>query len=100
MGNTIFWVVALHFVISIFFLVYVAVYWNSSKDYIFWNGWTLEECTPVGGLVIPLYFIPVVNVVITYIALKLTEELTQQENIGQVVNVYLWKLGIHYQETY
>ena len=100
MGNTIFWLVTLHFVISIFFLVYVAVYWNSSKDYIFTNGWTLEECTPVGELVIPLYFIPVVNVVITYIALKLVEELTLQENIGQVIDVYLWKLGIHYQETY
>lgn len=99
MENTIFWVVTLHFVISIFFLVYVSVYWIGSKKYIRSNGWTLEWCTPVGELEIPLYFVPIVNVVFTYIALKLLDELNLHENKGQVINVYLWKFGIHYQET-
>lgn len=99
MGNAIFWVVTLHFVISIFFLVYVSVYWNGLKDYIFANGWTLEWCNPVGELEVPLYFIPLVNLVFTYIALKLIEELMLQRNEGQVINIYLWKFGIHYQET-
>lgn len=99
MGNTIFWVVTLHFVISIFFLAYVAVYWHMSKTYIWSNGWTLEWCTPVGELEIPLYFVPIVNVVFTYIALNLMDELIRHENIGQVINVYLWKFGIHYQEA-
>lgn len=98
MGNAIFWVVTLHFVISIFCLVYVAVEWNVDKDYIFANGWTLEDVTPVGGLEIPLYFIPIVNLAFTYVALKFTEELMLQENEGQVINVYLGKFGFHYQE--
>lgn len=100
MGNVVFWVVTLHFVTSIFFLVYVAMYWHMSLKYIWSNGWTLEDVTPVGGLEIPLYFVPIVNVVFTYVALKLIDELILQENVGQVINVYLWKFGIHYQETY
>lgn len=99
MGNTIFWVVTLHFVISIFFLVYVAVYWISLKGYIFANGWTLEWCNPVAELEIPLYFVPVVNAIVTYFSLKMVETLAEEVNSGQVVNVYLWKFGIHYQET-
>lgn len=99
MGNAIFWTVTLHFVISIFCFVYVAVEWNVDQDYIFANGWTLEDVTPVGGLEIPLYFIPIVNLAVTYVALKFTEELMLQENEGQVINVYLGKFGFHYQET-
>ena len=99
MGNTIFWVVTLHFVISIFFLVYVSVYWNGLKDYIFANGWTLEWCNPVSELEVPLYFVPLVNAIVTYFSLKMVEALATEANSGQVINVYLWKFGIHYQET-
>ena len=99
MGNAIFWVVILHFVISIGLFAYMEALWHFDKPYIFGNGWTLEWCTPVGELEIPLYFIPLVNLVFTYIALKLIEELMVQRNKGQVIDVYLWKFGIHYQET-
>ena len=92
-------IVLLHFIISLFLLVYVAALWKLDKPYIFDNGWTLEWCTPVGELEVPLYFIPLVNLVFTYIALKLIEELMVQRNKGQVIDVYLWKFGIHYQET-
>ena len=98
MSNAIFWIVALHFVISIFCFVYVAVEWQVDQDYIFANGWTIEDCTPVGAIEVPLYFIPIVNLILTYIALKLMEELMLQENEGQVINVYLGKFGFHYQE--
>ena len=91
-------IVILHFIISLFLLVYVAALWTLDKPYIFDNGWTLEWCTPVGELEIPLYFVPIVNLVFTYIALKLVEELMLQRNEGQIVNVYLWKFGFHYQE--
>ena len=92
-------IVLLHFIISLFLLVYVAALWTLDKPYIFDNGWTLEDCTPVGSLEIPLFFVPIVNVAFTYIALKLVEELILQENVGQVISVYLWKFGFHYQEA-
>lgn len=92
-------IVILHFIISLFLLVYVASLWKLDKPYIFDNGWTLEDVTPVAELELPLYFIPIVNLVFTYIALKFIEELMLQRNEGQVVNIYLWKFGIHYQET-
>ena len=92
-------IVFLHFIISLFLLVYVAALWKLDKPYIFDNGWTPEWCTPVGELEVPLYFIPLVNLVFTYIALKLIEELSIRKNEGQIIDVYLWKFGIHYQET-
>lgn len=92
-------IVILHFIISLFLLAYVAALWTLDRPYIFSNGWTLEWCTPVGEMEIPLYFIPLVNLVFTYIALKLIEELSIHKNEGQIIDVYLWKFGIHYQET-
>lgn len=94
----VFWAVVLHCGISIMLLAYTAFLWHFDKPYIFDNGWTLEDVTPVGGLEIPLYFIPIVNLAFTYVAIEFTEELMLQENEGQVVNVYLGKFGFHYQE--
>ena len=91
--------VMFHVLVSIFCFVYTFVMWCLTKELIEANGWTTEYCTPLAEIEMVCYFIPIANVLFTYFADELMEKLARTPNEGQFINVYLWKFGIHYQET-
>ena len=91
-------VLLLHLFISLMMLLFVACNWLDKRDWIADNGWTLKDCTPLAEIEIPLYFIPIVNLFVTYFALKFMVEFAVRVNIGQVIDVYLGKFGMHYQQ--
>ena len=96
MGN----LVIVHTILSFIFLNIVTVDWTFLKKEVARNGWDLEKCTPVHPIEIWVYFIPIVNVVFTYIILVTNGELatTVKEDESTTVSAYIWKFGFHYNE--
>jgi len=77
----------------------VATIWLAASRTIYINGWDLDQCTPIALLALPLFFIPVINLLYTYASINLMYQLCHERNEeGKVITIYIWKFGIHYSE--
>lgn len=88
-----------HICMSCFLMLLVGNIWIAVDQTIFNNGWDLEMCTPIALNELPLFFLPIINVLYTYAALNLMYQLCREKNEeGKVITVNIWKFGIHYTE--
>ena len=88
-----------HICMSFVLMLLVATIWVMVVHTIFDNGWDLEMCTPIALNELPLFFLPIINVLYTYAALNLMYQLAREKNEdGKVITVNIWKFGIHYTE--
>lgn len=87
-----------HMAFSLVLWLIVGLDWSMSKDIIEVNGWDLRLCTPVHETEIWMFFIPVLNLIHTYISMVLMARQVYYHNDGQTIDVYIWKFGFHYSE--
>lgn len=90
----------IHFVVSVFLLIYVTVDWGLNKQFAFENGWDIDKCDPVHPIELWMYFVPVVNVIFSLLNLKFNEMMSEtKKEKGTVLSIFVGPFGFHYTET-